>query len=573
MNNFWLLVAITSCILSITQSSRLIAEAYPTQSITLTKLFPADNEPQVTFDDSVIASTLLDVSQGRPLIIVPVSDGHIVALESQSGEKAWDIQVPTMTAEQQVQIISTPVIVKHKLVILFLYLEKGLRTSHRLAVLDLKKIQWDTTFPLLELTAEVKASDGVSTVKFNPATAFSRSALKYTEKSGSLLGVIYAAFGNSGDSQPYHGWLFEIDMNAWQNEGAEQAISHVLLTTPESTCPVSMEYGNQEMICGGGIWTPTGPQIYPTADSFELLVATGNGQVDLDRHDYANSIMRLQPGLQFDSGCDEQLCQNFNPVNPDQACMESCKNLFIPRLAEGNPPLKPANNECDNKTFWECLAWMDFDLGGSAPIQFNLKSGKAVIVQAGKDGAVYLIDADHLGTQYDRLPIVDLCGTPTDACKASWMGMIVTHPVLTYINQEPVIIIPTFVPDQSHPAGLVALKIFEESGKPKFKPFWAFPDRSTIEAVASFRSHPSLPVMSDYGKRKDGILWIVDIATHGVLYGIRVMDGSLAVKQTLLGTGRPLAAPLIYNNILYLASSISTTGKAFIEAYQIRAQP
>jgi len=49
--------------------------------------------------------------------------------------------------------------------------------------------------------------------------------------------------------------------------------------------------------------------------------------------------------------------------------MASCKNLFIPRLLEGDAPLRPATGECDNKSYWECLAWMDYDLGASAPIK------------------------------------------------------------------------------------------------------------------------------------------------------------------------------------------------------------
>ena len=198
-------------------------------------------------------------------------------------------------------------------------------------------------------------------------------------------------------------------------------------------------------------------------------------------------IMRLKPGLKFDAGCDATLCANFNPVNPDKACMASCKNLFIPRLLEGDAPLKPANGECDNKSFWECLAWMDYDLGASAPVKVDMDNGHSVLVQPSKDGGVYLIDAEHLGTQYDRLQIVDVCGTKADQCEAGWMGMIVTQPVLTSIDEDPVVVIPTFVADKTHPAGLVALKIVLEKGQPKFKRFWQFPDPSSPEAVQTFR--------------------------------------------------------------------------------------
>lgn len=547
------------------------AQPIKPENYTLTKLFPIDTKSSVFFDQSIIANLLLDSSQGRPLVVVPGSNGVITTLDGETGTMEWQINLPTPEG-QEAQLISTPVMISNKLVTLYQCLEKGVRTSHRMVVIDLAQKKLDETFPVLVLSAEKPTTDGVATVKFNPPTAFSHSALKHTWKVGSEWGLVYAAFGNSADTQPFHGWLFEIDMDAWKHQGATQAISNVLLTTPEAECPVTIESGTQEMICGGGIWTPAGPQLYPTADSIELFVPVGNGQVDFARHDYANSMMRLQPGLQFDPECDAQLCNNINPNQPDSACVASCKNLFVPRLAEGDTPLRPANGECDNKTFSECLAWMDYDLGASAPIKVTLKSGHSVLVQPGKEGAVYLIDAKHLGTQYDRLQIVDVCGTTSDPCKAGWMGMIVTQPALTTINEEPVVVIPTFMPDSSHPAGLVALKIVLEAGKPKLKRFWQYPDPVSSKAVRKFRSHPSLPVMSTIGKSNDVIVWVVDIGNPGALYGVRVNDGVVVFEQSLMGTGRQLSAPLIEGNMIYLASTLASTGKAMVEAYRIEAQ-
>ena len=542
----------------------------------LERLFPTGAHPSVTFDDSIIASPVLDLSQGKPLILVPASNGIIAALDGETGALDWQINAPAPEG-QLAELISTPVIIGDKLVILYQCLEKGVRTSHRLAVIDIIKKQLDPAFPVLVLSAEKPAFGGIGTVKFNPPKAYSHSALKHALKTGSKLGYLYAAFGNSGDEQPYHGWLFEIDMDAWRsvkpvhgNVNAKPAISNVLLTTPESDCPVNKElYANQELICGGGIWTPSGPQIYPAGDGYELFVATGNGQIDLGRHDYANTIMRLKAGLNFDAGCDANLCASFNPLNPDEACMASCKNLFIPRLKSGDAPLKPANGECDNKSFPECLAWMDYDLGGSTPVKVDLDKSHSVLVQAGKDGAAYLIDAGHLGTQYDRLQIVDLCGTKADPCSRSWMGMIVTQPVLATIEQDPVVVIPTFEPDKSHPAGLVALKIVLEAGLPKFKRFWQFPDPLSPEALQTFRSHPSLPVINKPGGDGSEIVWIVNIGKNGTVYGVRIKDGTLVAKQTLKGTGRPLSFPLIHGNNIYMASKIPDTNKAMIEAYRI----
>ncbi len=569
-------IAILAGIALISCTSLYRTESNQPEHFKLERLFPTETFPSVTFDAMIAASPLLYLSQGKPKVLVSVSNGIIAALDGETGALEWQINVPTPECKQA-QIISTPAKIGDKLVIIYQCLEKSVRTSHRLAVIDLTKKRLDETFPVLVLSAEKPAVDGVGTVKFDPPKAFSHSALKHALKPGSKLGYLYAAFGNTLDEMPYHGWLFEIDMDAWHapkqggNTKAKPAISSVLLTTPEAECPVTETYGNTEMICGGGMWTPAGPQIYPSGDEYELFVPTGNGQIDLGRHDYANTVMRLKPGLQFDAGCDAKLCANFNPVNPDKACMASCKNLFIPRLLEGDAPLRPAGGECDNKSFWECLARMDYDLGASAPVKVDMDSGHSVLVQPGKDGGVYLIDAEHLGTQYDRLQIVDICGTKTDKCKFGWMGMIVTQPALAFIDKDPVVVIPTFVADKTHPAGLIALKIVLEKGQPKFKRFWQFPDPSSPEAVQSFRYHTSLPTIAKLGKNGDTIIWVVDTGNPGTVYGVRIKDGALVAKQALKGTGQHDSFPLIHGNNLYVASTIWGKNKTMIEAYHIDA--
>lgn len=534
----------------------------------LIPLFAAGANPAATFDDSIIAGLILDDSADVPNIIAPVANGSLVALNSETGEVEWRLDIPK-EKHQQIQLIATPVKTGNKLVVIFQVIEKGVRTSHRLAVADLIARRWDESFPVLELAAQKKTSDGQNTVKFNPPTAYSHAALKHAVKQDSEWGLVYAGFGNANDTQPFHGWLFEIDMDAWRRQKKEGVISGVLLTTPEAECPVSVEYGTQEMICGGGVWSPAGPQIYPSNEGYELFVATGNGQVDLERQDFANSLLRLGPGLQFDPACNVDFCQNFNPAQPDEACLASCKNLFIPRLPKDNAPLKPAGHDCDSRTFAECLAWMDYDLGGSSPVKAKLKNGHEVLVQPGKDGAIYLIDASHLGTQFDRLQIAGLCGTAVDPCKASWMGMIVTRPALAYLSSDPVVIIPTFIPDNSHPAGVIAVKIELKNGRPKFKPLWRYPEAKSPKATSRFRSHPSLPVISKLGKNNEDIVWVIEVGNPAILYGLRIKDGAVVLEQPLRGAGRQLSAPIIFQDRIYLASSNANTGQAFVEAYRI----
>lgn len=143
------------------------AKLNPPEYFKLQRLFPVDTHPSVTFDESIIASPVLDLSQGRPLVIVSASNGIIAALDGETGALDWQINAPTPEG-QLAQLISTPAIIGDKLVILYQCLEKGVRSSHRLAVIDLAKKQLDEAFPVLVLSAEKPTADGVGTVKFNP---------------------------------------------------------------------------------------------------------------------------------------------------------------------------------------------------------------------------------------------------------------------------------------------------------------------------------------------------------------------------------------------------------------------
>lgn len=293
---------ITVAVLIIFSLVNVLAQSLKPTKIKLENLFPADDLNAVMFDDSLIANPLLHHSPNRQELLVPVSNGAITALNGITGDQVWQIKMPAPDG-QTVELASTPVKIENKLVVLYQCLDNGVRVSHRMAVVDLIQKKIDQSFALLELTAEKLTADGKANVKFNPPTQFSHAALKYAPRPNSVWGNVYAAFGNAGDTQPFHGWLFEINMEAWQLQGAHQAISNVLLTTPEADCPVTIEYGTQEMICGGGIWTPPGPQIYSAGKSYEIFLPVGNGQIDLARHDYANTLMRASPGLKFDPKC------------------------------------------------------------------------------------------------------------------------------------------------------------------------------------------------------------------------------------------------------------------------------
>jgi hypothetical protein len=215
------------------------------------------------------------------------------------------------------------------------------------------------------------------------------------------------------------------------------------------------------------------------------------------------------------------------------------------------------------------LALSDYDLGANAPVKADLPDGRSVLVQPGKEGGLYLVDADHLGRQYDRMQIVDICGTKADPCFIPWRGMIATQPALAYVGDTPVVILPTSEPDAVHPAGLIALKIVAKNGVPKFERFWQQPDPSRPDATKHFRNKPSLPVIAPFGKTKDPYVWVVDTGGEkGTLYGVRVKDGALAVEQPISASGIPMSTPLVFDDKIY----VSSRPDGALEAYRITDQ-
>jgi hypothetical protein len=505
------------------------------------------------------ASPILVEGPAGPTLILADEGGKLSAFEAETTLPRWTLQL-TAPPGQDAYLFATPVAVEGRLVVSYHTQDSnsGVRKSHRVVVIDIASGELDEAFPAVELAARKPASDGSGWVEFNPATAFGRAALAHGRIRPASLGFVYASYGNAATIQPYHGWVFEIDLERWKSAGADAAITSALLVTPEMDCGVEGKSGAYQMICGGGVWTPAGPQIFPTSDGFELIVPTGNGQLDLGRRDYANSLMRVKPGLRFDSGCDPQRCDEFDPIAPSEACLASCRNLFVPRLLPGDPPLRPASGRCDGKTFLECYALLDADLGSCAPVKVELEEGLSVFVQPGKDGSVYLLDADHMGTLYDRETIVEFCGAPADDCTGNqWRGMIVTQPTLTEADGVPVVLVATFNFDETHPAGVVALKIRVVDGVPSLEPFWQVPDVESQEAVERFRHYPSRIALSGSGSVDGATAWVVEGSRHeeGTIHGIRVRDGQVVARIRMQGHGRKFVLPVIHDGRLFAPSN------------------
>ena len=524
----------------------------PAGDLLLSRVWRSPDLPGCT-----IATPLATTSRDAPILVAATSDGIVLGLSPVDGSELFRVPLPVGDGETS-HLAATPALVGHRLIVAWMgwvgSIDAG-RRRHRVGVIDLDTRAFDPAFPTIELAASVPANDGTGDVPFLPAHSYSRSRITTARPFGSTLGRAWVTFGNLRDIQPWHGWVFELDLDAWSSGGTAQAA--VFLTTPEADCGPKGKSGSVDMICGGGVWSPGGPNVSIVDDEPELLVATGNGALDLGRRDYANSILRVHPGLDFDPACDPTLCADFDPIDPSLACIESCRDLFVPRLLPGDPPFDVPDGRCDGKTFFECYALTDWDLGANSPARVPLGAGEVVVIPA-KDGGVYLADAGHLGTLHDRLQLTAVCGANGGTCTANWAGTMVTTPAITSApDGTPVAIIPTFVFDQTNPAGIVALDLIEEPGAgPRLRKRWEAPRFDDPEAVSRFREHVGRPAIFAPGGIPHAV--VVDPgpdgSDDGILYVVRVEDGAIVGRLGLDGPGRKYLEPIVDDQTVIVGS-------------------
>ncbi len=521
------------------------------------------------FGGCFLASPLAITSRGENQVLVVNGDGTIAAIDPLGGATRWSVTLPA-GAGTVPNVAATPVVTGSRVAVAWQeVLSDFTRTAHHVSVVDLEARALDPLMPALTLESTRPDAGGTGVVTFDPRYAYSRSALPIAYPPGAVLGVTYVGYGNIQDIQPWHGWVFEVDLDAWLAGGPGAAVTAVLLTTPESDCGPPGQSGSLEMICGAGVWAPAGPQVFPVAnaDGYELIVPTGNGQLDLGRGDYANTLMRVRRGLAFDPACDPDACAGWDVLAPDPACVESCADLFIPRLLPGQPMLDPPDGRCDGVSFFACYASLDYDLGADAPARVQVPGGPLVYVLPAKDGAVYLIDAEHMGTLYDREIIMPVCGSGGGSCSANWAGMMVTEPLMTTLDDEPLAIIPTFIHDTSHPAGLVALRV-TGGATPRLEKVWEAPGFDTGEALDRFRRHAGRAALLELGDQEYAL--VVDVAGNGgdgTLLVVRVSDGEIVDRVTLDGRGQRYVEPLVSGGRIYVTSCEGDGGPGHVEGF------
>lgn len=147
-----------------------------------------------------------------------------------------------------------------------------------------------------------------------------------------LLGSsVYVTWASHTDIHPYYGWAMAFDKTTLN-------ITAVFCAAP-----------NDE---AGGIWMSGAA---PTSDGTSIFFATGNGDANPTKSDYAQSVLRMNQNL--------SVADYFTPFN------------------------------------WSTLNLTDLDLAASAPILLPDQAGPAphLVVMTGKEGSIYLLNRDNLG--------------------------------------------------------------------------------------------------------------------------------------------------------------------------------
>ena len=262
---------------------------------------------------------------------------------------------PHQDIEPSIGITSTPVIdpTTSTMYVVAMTKEHGNQYVQRLHALD---ITTGTDRPGSPVTifALIKGEGYDSSnagISFNTREANQRPALLL------LNNVVYIAWGGFGDTDPYHGWLLGYSYN-----GRAFRLAGVFNTTPDG----------QE----GGIWMSGAG---PAADSQgNVYLTTGNGTFDLaqrGQRDAGSSFVKLstQHGI--------VLSDYFTPFNH------------------------------------QCLDSRDDDLGAGGVLLLPDQPHTAhphLLLGAGKEGRIYLLDRDHLG-QFRSYPGNLQCNSQEEA--------------------------------------------------------------------------------------------------------------------------------------------------------------
>jgi len=208
----------------------------------------------------------------------------------------------------------------------------------------------------VEITGQIDGADytvvktsgdafvGTSPVVFNPQKQNCRPGLLLTNC------TLYIAFAAHQDSDPYHGWVFSYDAKTLKQQ-------NIYCTTPDAIpIPGSTTTPKESLKSRGGIWQ-SGMGL--ASDGCSIYCTTGNGAFNADSggNDYGTAVIKLSQDL--------RLLSWFSPSNQ----------------SDDNDPN------------------VDADLGSGGVLVLPDQQGSSIplLVTAGKDGQIFLLNRNNLG--------------------------------------------------------------------------------------------------------------------------------------------------------------------------------
>lgn len=305
--------------------------------------------------------------------------------------------------------------------------------------------------------------------------------LKQLPRAGLLLtgGQVYITWGSSCDIAPYHGWVM-----AYDSRTLRQTV--VFNTSPDST--------------ESGIWQS---DMAPASDDAgDVYVATGNGTFDAASggRDYGDSLLKLHL-----AGNNLAVRGLFTP--PNQATMNS----------------------------------RDFDLGSGGPVLVPIAGGRRLVLVAGKDGRLQVLDSDRLEKgAVQVLPV----GRGVYAAPAYWNGHV-------FISASE---------DELHDFAVVKGQLS---------------DRPVASGTQRFPNPGSAPVVSANGTR-NAIVWLIETkvwndytqAKHSVLHAYYATNVAREIYTSEQNISRDRAGPAVRFTLPTIANGRIYVGtKGEVDAY------
>ena len=211
--------------------------------------------------------------------------------------------------------------------------------------------------------------DGAITVSGSSRVYF--NAHRQMNRPGLMLvnGQVYVSFASHGDNGPYHGWILRFDASTL-------ALTAALNTTPNGGL--------------GGIWQAGGINVMDASGNFYF--ETGNGSFDGTSDGAGGTTGLVTTGVRKGFPVSGNYGDCFIKVSLDASTTQASQNQNGWGLKVADY-FAPFNNQDLNNA--------DADLGSGGctllPDSAGSAAHKHLLVGAGKEGKIYLVDRDNMG--------------------------------------------------------------------------------------------------------------------------------------------------------------------------------